>query len=160
MIYKDYLLDKFDINSKVYDFIQNSENELSEEFNYLDEICSINQLKVLSAFQENHINDSHFSWNTGYGYDDSGRDAVERVYASIFNTDTALVRTGIVNGTHAISTVLFGLLRAGDELIYATGEPYDTLKTVIGTMSGSISSTASSKHLSGKKQVNNSSNFE
>lgn len=160
MIYKDFLLDKFEINPKVYDFIQNSENELSEEFNYIDEICSINQLKVLSAFQENHINDSHFSWNTGYGYDDSGRDAVERVYASIFNTDTALVRTGIVNGTHAISTVLFGLLRSGDELIYATGEPYDTLKTVIGTMSGSISSTASSKHLSGKKQVDNASNFE
>lgn len=130
MIYKDFLLDKFEINPKVYDFIQNSENELSEEFNYLDEICSINQLKVLSAFQENHINDSHFSWNTGYGYDDSGRDAVERVYASVFKTESALVRPNIVNGTHAISITLLGLLKPGDEFIEASGTPYDTLRTV------------------------------
>ena len=74
----------------------------------------------------------HFSWNTGYGYDDPGRDAVERVYADIFNTEAALVRPTIVNGTHALSLALTGVLRPGDELIYCTGAPYDTLEETIG----------------------------
>ena len=87
---------------------------------------------MLNAFQENNISDTHFSWNTGYGYDDAGRNAVENVYASIFNTESALVRPNIVNGTHALSTTLFGLLKPGEELIYVTGRPYDTLQTVIG----------------------------
>lgn len=155
MNYREYLINDFDINPSVCNFIEETEKELSSEFEELDNICSINQLKVLSALQANHINDTHFAWNTGYGYDDQGREAVERVYASIFNTEKALVRTGMVNGTHAIATVLFGLLRPGDELIYATGEPYDTLKTVIGTMEGSISTTASAKHLGGAKSNSN-----
>lgn len=147
MNYKEYLINEFKIDPKVCSFIENAENELLDEFKDLDEICSINQLKVLSAFQENHINDTHFAWNTGYGYDDPGRAAVENVYSSVFKGESSLVRSGIVNGTHAIATVLFGILRPGDELIYATGEPYDTLKTVIGTMSGSIGRTSSLKHL-------------
>ena len=74
----------------------------------------------------------HFSWNTGYGYDDPGRDAVERVYADIFHTEAALVRPIIVNGTHALTLTLMGILRPGDEMIYCTGGPYDTLEEVIG----------------------------
>ena len=153
MNYKEYLIDEFKIDPNVFNFIENTEEELAEEFKYLDDICSINQLKVLSSFQENHINDSHFGWNTGYGYDDPGRNAVEKVYSSVFKGEASLVRSGLVNGTHAIATVLFGILRPGDELIYATGEPYDTLKTVIGTMSGSVSTTSKIKHL-GKRGVN------
>ncbi len=153
MNYKEYLINEFKINPKVFNFIKNTEEELAEEFKYLDDICSINQLKVLSSFQENHINDSHFGWNTGYGYDDPGRNAVEKVYSSVFKGEASLVRSGLVNGTHAIATVLFGILRPGDELIYATGEPYDTLKTVIGTMSGSVSTTSKIKHL-GKRGIN------
>lgn len=162
--YREYLIRDFDIAPAVCDFVEKTEQEIFDEYELLDDICSINQIKVLSALQENHINDTHFAWNTGYGYDDQGREAVEKVYASVFKTEKALVRTGMVNGTHAIATVLFGLLRPGDELIYATGEPYDTLKTVIGTMEGSIGTTASAKHLGGlrtgnidnesKKQIN------
>ena len=91
-----------------------------------------NQYKVLEAFQRNNIRDMHFSWNTGYGYDDPGRDAVERVYADIFHTEAALVRPTIVNGTHALTLTLMGILRPGDEMIYCTGGPYDTLEEVIG----------------------------
>ena len=80
-----------------------------------------NQYKVLEAFQRNNIRDMHFSWNTGYGYDDPGRDAVERVYADIFHTEAALVRPTIVNGTHALTLTLMGILRPGDEMIYCTG---------------------------------------
>lgn len=153
MNYREYLIDEFKIEPKVFDFIENAEKELTEEFNYLDDICQINQLKVLSAFQENHINDTHFAWNTGYGYDDPGRNAVENVYSAVFKGEASLVRSGLVNGTHAIATVLFGILRPEDELIYATGEPYDTLKTVIGTMKGSVSTTSTKKHL-GKSGIN------
>lgn len=132
-IYNNYLNNELNIDKKVIDLIDNMESKLSDSFERLDDICSINQLKVLKAFQDNHINATHFDWSTGYGYDDPGREAVERVYASVFNTEAALVRPNIVNGTHAISTTLLGLLRPGDELIEASGAPYDTLCTVIGT---------------------------
>ena len=74
----------------------------------------------------------HFGWNTGYGYDDPGRAAIERIYANVFHTEAALVRPTIVNGTHALAITLLGILRPGDELIYCTGAPYDTLEEVIG----------------------------
>ncbi len=91
-----------------------------------------NQYKILAAFQKNQISDMHFAWNTGYGYDDPGRAALERVYADVFKTEAALCRPTIVNGTHALSITLLGILRPGDELIYCTGGPYDTLENVIG----------------------------
>ena len=131
-LYDDFLNKELGIDTKVIDTVNNAELELSELFSELDDICSINQLKVLKAFQDNHINATHFDWSTGYGYDDSGREAVERVYASVFHTESALVRPNIVNGTHAIATTLLGLLKPGDELIEASGTPYDTLKNVIG----------------------------
>ena len=135
-IYKNYLADNFDIDKKVLDFVEGCEEELGEWFREADEICGIAQMRVLKAFQDNHVNDTHFGWNTGYGYDDAGREAVEKVYASVFHTEAALVRPNIVNGTHAISTALFGLLKPGEQLLYVTGAPYDTLETVIGKTSG------------------------
>lgn len=131
--YKEYLINEFNINKDVIEYVEKAEESLFNAFTEYDDICSTNQLKVLRAFQENHINSTHFDWSSGYGYDDSGRDAVERVYASVFNTEAALVRPNIVNGTHAISTTLLGLLEPGDEFIEASGAPYDTLRTVIGT---------------------------
>ena len=131
-LYNNYLINELSINPKVISFIDKAESTLTSDFQELDDICSINQIKVLKAFQDNHINATHFDWSTGYGYDDPGRAAVERVYASVFNTDAALVRPNIVNGTHAIATSLLGLLKPGDELIEASGCPYDTLKNVIG----------------------------
>ena len=126
------LKDKFNIAESVLDLIEKSEHEVEERFADLDDIMAYNQYKVLDAFQKNGIRDMHFSWNTGYGYDDPGRDAIERVYADIFNTEAALVRPIIVNGTHALTLTLMGILRPGDELIYCTGAPYDTLEEVIG----------------------------
>ncbi len=120
------------IDPKVLDLIVQSEQDIKGEFEKLDDIMAFNQYKVLTAFQNNRLSDTHFAWNTGYGYDDAGRDAIERVYADIFKTDAALVRPIIVNGTHALTLTLTGILRPGDELIYCTGAPYDTLEEVIG----------------------------
>ncbi len=135
-IYNKHLIENFDIRENILAYIDGKEEELKDLFHRQDEICSVNQLKVLKAFQENNINDTHFGWNTGYGYDDAGREAVERVYASIFHTEAALVRPNIVNGTHALATTLFGILKPGEELLEVTGTPYDTLQTVIGKDEG------------------------
>ena len=130
--YNEYLNKNFDIDIKVLEMVSEAEADLKEQFDEIDDITAICQMKVLKAFQDNRINATHFDWTTGYGYDDPGREAVERVYASVFGTEAALVRPNIVNGTHAIATTLLGLLRPGDELIEVTGTPYDTLQTVIG----------------------------
>lgn len=140
-IYNRYLIEKFGISPRTIEIIDRAEVSLSEEFAALDDITAINQLKVLSAFQDNHINATHFDWSTGYGYDDPGRAAVEKVYSTVFNTEAALVRPNIVNGTHAIASTLFGILKPGEELIYATGCPYDTLETVIGKNSTEFTGT-------------------
>ena len=126
------LNEHFKIDEKVLSLVDDAEKEVKTQFTKLDDIMAYNQYKVLDAFQKNRISDMHFSWNTGYGYDDPGRDAIERTYADIFHTDAALVRPTIVNGTHALAITLLGILRPGDELIYCTGGPYDTLEEVIG----------------------------
>ena len=126
------LNENFKIDEKVLSLVDDAEKEVKTQFTKLDDIMAYNQYKVLDAFQKNRISDMHFSWNTGYGYDDPGRDAIERTYADIFHTDAALVRPTIVNGTHALAITLLGILRPGDELIYCTGGPYDTLEEVIG----------------------------
>ena len=128
----EFLKNEFHIDAKVLDLVSEAEKEVSGEFARLDDIMAYNQYKVLAAFQKNRIRDMHFGWKTGYGYDDAGREALESTFADVFHTEAALVRTTFVNGTHALATVLLGILRPGDELIYATGEPYDTLQTVIG----------------------------
>ncbi len=126
------LRDRFGISPKVLDHVKKCEEAVSGRFDRLDDIMAYNQYKVLDAFQKNRICDRHFSWNTGYGYDDAGRDALEQVYADVFNAEAALVRPIIVNGTHALTLTLMGILRPGDKLIYCTGAPYDTLEEVIG----------------------------
>lgn len=108
------------------------EQQCEPYFEQVDEVVYKNQRKVLAAFQEEHVGDHHFSSTDGYGYDDSGRDVLEAVYANVFGGEDALVRPQIVSGTHAISTALFAMLRPGDELLYMTGAPYDTLEEVIG----------------------------
>lgn len=122
----------FNISNDVLDAVFKAEEEVSGLFADLDDITAFNQYKVLSAFQKNRISDMHFRWNTGYGYDDPGREAIEKVYSDIFHTEASLVRPIIVNGTHALTLTLTGILRPGDELIYCTGKPYDTLEEVIG----------------------------
>ena len=126
------LQNEFHIEPKVLNIVSEAEKAVSKQFAELDDIMAYNQYKVLDAFQKNRIRDMHFGWTTGYGYDDAGRDAIEKVFADVFHAEAALVRTTFVNGTHALATTLLGILRPGDELIYATGDPYDTLQTVIG----------------------------
>ena len=120
------------IDARVLNIIDEAEKAVSDRFEELDDIMAYNQYKVLDAFQKNRISDTHFAWNTGYGYDDAGREVTEKVFADIFHTEAALVRPLIVNGTHALTLTLTGILRPGDELIYCTGGPYDTLEDVIG----------------------------
>lgn len=98
----------------------------------IDELIDYNQFRVLKSFQKHRVSDSHFIPSTGYGYDDTGRDTLEDIYADVFGGEAALVRPQIISGTHAIAIALFGVLRPGDELIYITGRPYDTLDEVIG----------------------------
>lgn len=126
------LKEQFKIDEKVLNLVDEAEKEIENQTSQIDDIAAYNQYKVLAAFQKNRISDMHFAWNTGYGYDDAGRDAIERIYADVFNCEAALVRTQIVNGTHALSLTLQGILRPGDEMIYVSGGPYDTLEEVIG----------------------------
>ena len=111
---------------------KNVEDGLKSRFEAIDKIAELNQLKVIKAMQDNHVSDYHFNSGTGYGYNDDGRDALEKVYAYIFHTEDALVRPHITCGTHALSTALSGNLRPGDELLSPVGKPYDTLEEVIG----------------------------
>jgi cystathionine beta-lyase family protein involved in aluminum resistance len=129
---KHYLEREFHIDEEVWDLVREAESKVMSKFLYLDEIMEWNQYKVLKSFQENRISDVHFRWNTGYGYDDPGREAIEKVYSSLFRTEAALVRPTIVNGTHALTLMFSGILRPGDQLVYCSGSPYDTLEEVIG----------------------------
>lgn len=97
----------------------------------IDDTAFYNQQKVLAAFKQHQVSDYHFNPSTGYGYDDEGRDNLERVYAQVFGAEAAIVRPQIISGTHAITLSLFGVLRPGDELIYITGKPYDTLQAIV-----------------------------
>ena len=105
---------------------------LKEQFSKIDEICESNTAKVLHAFWKNHVSESHFASTTGYGYDDLGRDTIEKVYSTVFETEDALVRNQFISGSHALAKTLFGLLRPGDLLLSISGRPYDTLHEVIG----------------------------
>jgi len=108
------------------------EEQVAGAFRRLDTIAEQNQWKVIQAFQKHRVSDYHFNGSTGYGYNDRGREVLDEVYADIFGAEAALVRPHFVSGTHTISCALFGLLRPGDELLYITGRPYDTLHKVIG----------------------------
>lgn len=107
------------------------EEKVKPYFNRADEMAFYNQQKVLSAFRNNNVSEHHFHPSTGYGYDDEGRDNLERIYAETFGAEAALVRPQIISGTHAITLSLFGVLRPGDELMYITGQPYDTLQSIV-----------------------------
>ena len=120
------------VSENIYKLVNDSEKELQNIFNKIDDICEYNSLKVLNAFHRNNLNESHFNSTTGYGYNDLGRDVIESIYADIFKCESALVRTQFISGTHALTTTLFGLLRPGDNMLSISGKPYDTLDEVIG----------------------------
>lgn len=120
------------ISKEVAELGRAAMKELEPRFSAIDEIAEINQLKVLKAFQDNGVSEACLHGTTGYGYNDFGRDTLEKVYASVFHTEDALVRAQITCGTHAIAIALFSNLRPGDEMISASGAPYDTLEEIIG----------------------------
>ncbi|HET7658269.1 MAG TPA: methionine gamma-lyase family protein, partial [Bacillales bacterium] len=98
----------------------------------IEKTAEVNQRRVLNSFRKHRVSESHFYPSYGYGYDDIGRDQLELVYADVFGAEAAIVRPQIISGTHAITIALFGMLRPGDELLYITGNPYDTLEEIIG----------------------------
>lgn len=121
-----------DIRPEVYELARQAEEEIRPQFERIDRIAMLNTRKVMTAFQDNKVSDSYFAGTTGYGYDDLGREVLDKVYAQVFCTEAALVRIGFVNGTHALSAALFGILKPGDTLLSVTGLPYDTLRNAIG----------------------------
>ncbi|WP_298847093.1 methionine gamma-lyase family protein, partial [uncultured Clostridium sp.] len=131
-ITKEYLQKKYKINSKTIGLYDIAIKDVQGEFDKLDEVREFNQLKVLTALQDERISESHFTNSSGYGYGDIGRDSLDKVYARIFNCESALVRPHFVNGTHAIGAALFGNLRPNDTMLSVCGTPYDTLHNIIG----------------------------
>lgn len=127
-----FIKDNFGISDKTLKLVSEAEESIKEQFNHIENICEINQLRVMKAFADNRVSDSHFVATTGYGYDDLGRDTLDRVYADIMGAEDALVRHNFISGTHTISTALFAVLRPNDILVSITGKPYDTLEEVIG----------------------------
>ncbi len=121
-----------DIKPEVYELAHQAEAEIRPQFERIDRIAMLNTRKVMTAFQDNRVSDSCFAGTSGYGYDDLGREVLDKVYAQVFCTEAALVRIGFVNGTHALSAALFAMLKPGDTLLSVTGLPYDTLRNAIG----------------------------
>lgn len=126
------MYEELGISRKVLDFGEQIEADLKSRFEGIDKNAEYNQMKVIKAMQDNRVSDIHFAATTGYGYNDLGRDTLEAVYASVFHTESALVRPNLISGTHALSVALSGNLRPGDELLSPAGKPYDTLEEVIG----------------------------
>lgn len=126
------MYESMNVSKKVADFCKDIEEGLKERFEKIDKMAEYNQLKVLQAMQKNRVSDVHFSATTGYGYNDLGREVLERVYADTFHTESALVRPQLTCGTHALTVALAANLRPGDELLSPVGKPYDTLEGVIG----------------------------
>lgn len=126
------MYEQLGVSRAVYEYGESVLRDLRPRFDAIDQTAEINQGKVLHAMQKNKVNATHFAATTGYGYDDEGRDNLERVYADVFHTEAALVRPQITCGTHALTVALSANLLPGDELLSAAGAPYDTLEEVIG----------------------------
>ena len=121
-----------DIKPEVYEMAARVQQKLAQRFAEIDAVAEKNTMRVMAAFQNNRVSDACFAGTTGYGYDDMGRDNLERVYADVFHTEAALVRPQITCGTHALTVALSANLLPGDELLSPVGLPYDTLQEVIG----------------------------
>lgn len=120
------------ISEKVVEMSKKVEMDVMQQFKQIDEICEYNTAKVLNAFHKYNISDLHFGTTTGYGYDDIGRDTIEKVFAEVLGTEDCLVRNQFISGSHALTVALFSYLRPGDTMLSICGKPYDTLDEVIG----------------------------
>lgn len=126
------MYEEFGISEKLENLAKEAEQNLKEEFAKIDFACTKNSLRVLQAFQKHKIAEVHFGSTTGYGYDDIGRDTIEKVFAEVLKAEDSLVRTQFISGTHAITVALFACLRPGDTMLSICGKPYDTLDSIIG----------------------------
>lgn len=126
--------------SNIEAIVDKIDKQLQPVFKQVQDNALFNQKKVLDGFRNCNVSDYHFNPSTGYGYNDTGRDTLEELYADVFKAEAALVRPQIISGTHAISTALLGLLRPGDDLLYITGQPYDTLLDIVGVTGNGIGS--------------------
>ena len=131
-IEKEFLKEQFGIKNETIELIEKAEKRVKTQFEKIEKTAQLNQWRVMKAFSDNCVSEAHFTSTSGYGYDDLGRDTLDKVYAQVFGAEDALVRHNLISGTHAISTALFGVLRTGDLLVGITGKPYDTLEEVIG----------------------------
>ena len=131
-VLEDLLQNSFGIRSDVIRETRRIEEELQPLFLDIDTVREYNSLKVLDAMRRARLSDTHFAWNTGYGYNDSGREKTEEIFSNIFKSEDSIVRPTIVNGTHALTLCLQGILKSGFELISISSKPYDTLDKVIG----------------------------
>ena len=129
---KKMYCEQLGISEKVYDYSENIIAGLKERFEKIDETAEYNQMKVINAMQKNHVAEMHLNGTSGYGYNDDGRDTLEKIYSDIFKTEDALVRPQIICGTHALNVALSSNLRPGDELLSPVGKPYDTMDEIIG----------------------------
>lgn len=129
---KNLLKNNYNISDELINVYDKTMEDIAPYLKRADDICEINTAKVLKAFSDNSVSEAHLGSTTGYGYDDVGRDTLDKIYAQVFGAEDAIVRHNIVNGTMAIAACLFGVLRPGDTLVCATGKPYDTLEEVIG----------------------------
>lgn len=120
------------LSNRVQTLVKQTEESLEKEFKKVDKIAQYNTMRVMKAFYDNRVSEAHFVPTSGYGYDDLGRDTLDKVYADVFGAEDALVRHNFISGTHTLSTALFGVLRPNDTLFSITGTPYDTLEKVIG----------------------------
>ena len=126
------MYEEFGIKKEILELSKEVEKEIETQFENVEKIKEINSLKVLNAFQKCGLSEMHLHSSTGYGIDEVGRNKIEEIYAKIFNTEDALVRSQLISGTHALAVTLFGLLRPGDIMLSISGAPYDTLQTIIG----------------------------
>ena len=121
-----------EIKPQVYEMAKLAEERCRERFAEIDRVAQINTCRVMEAFQDHRVSDSCFAGTTGYGYDDLGRDTLDKIYAQLFGAEAALVRIGFVNGTHALTAAMFSLAKPGETVLAVTGLPYDTLRSAIG----------------------------
>ena len=130
----------FEISAKVREMSVKALSESAPAFAEIDNICEINTHKMMAAFQRNRVSEAHLSGTTGYGYNDRGRDTLDKAFAEIMGAEDSLVRHSFVSGTNAITTALFGILRPGDTIVSLSGLPYDTLHAVLGLREQGIGS--------------------
>lgn len=122
----------YEVNNEFLNIVNKVDNKIKPRLEEIDKLCEKNSLKVLEAFRKNQVSETDFNSTTGYGYNDTGRDTVEKVYSSVFGAEDSLVRNQFISGTHALTVALFGILRPNDVILSVSGKPYDTLDEVIG----------------------------